>query len=226
MKNKWIKHILVVLVAISPLIYMLIVWDTIPDEVRLRTSYSFSDEQNAVGLSSKNGLWATVGILIVLILVIYGLTQNIKLFDPKRSDKPFSKVFNTISVGMVILLTAMNFVMLLDNIGRIENTPKLMMPIVGLLFAFLGNTMHNIKPNYYIGLRLPWTLNSDDNWRKTHQLAGKLWFTGGLLFTISYLIKSTLWNDASFFGLIMLLVLVPSVYSFMLFRKEKSQTSN
>jgi Predicted integral membrane protein len=226
MKNKWIKHIIMVLITISPLLYMLIVWDTIPDEVNLRTSYGFTEGRDAVSLESKNGLWGAIGLLVVVILVVYGLAQNIKLFDPKRTDKPFSNVFNKISVGMVILLTAMNFVILLDNIGRIENAPKLMMPIVGVLFAFLGNTMHNIKPNYYIGLRLPWTLNSDDNWRKTHQLAGKLWFAGGLLFAISYIIKPELWSDRTFFLLIVVLVLVPSAYSFMLFRKEKSQTSN
>lgn len=226
MKNKWFKHLVIVLIAISPLIYMVIVWDSIPAEIRLRTQYSFSEGHDAVALESKNGLWATVGLLVAVILTIYGLTQNIKLFDPKRTDKPYANVFNKISVGMVILLTAMNFVMLLDNIGRIENAPRLMMPIIGILFAFLGNTMYNIKPNYYIGLRLPWTLNSDDNWRKTHQLAGKLWFAGGLFFTISYLIKPGLWNDRTFFLLIVILVLVPSVYSFILFRKEKSQTSN
>lgn len=226
MKNKWIKHLVIVLVAISPLIYMLIIWDTIPNEVRLRTSYSFSDGHDAVALKSKNGLWATVGLLAAVILGVYGLTQNIKLFDPKRSDKPFSSAFNKISIGMVILLTAMNFVMLLDNIGRIENTPYLMMPIIGVLFAFLGNTMYNIKPNYYVGFKFPWTLNNDENWRKTHQLGGKIWFAGGLLFTASYLMAPTLWNDTRFFALIIVMVLVPTIYSFMMFRKEKSQANN
>ena len=61
---------------------------------------------------------------------------------------------------------------------------------VGLLLCLIGNYMHTIKPNYFAGLRLPWTLNNEDNWRKTHLLAGKLWFVGGLVIAILCLTAS------------------------------------
>jgi uncharacterized membrane protein len=52
---------------------------------------------------------------------------------------------------------------------------------MGAFFAVLGNYMHSIKPNYFVGFRTPWTLESEDNWRKTHQLVSKVWVPGGLL---------------------------------------------
>ena len=60
--------------------------------------------------------------------------------------------------------------------------------MAGLLFAFMGNLMHNIKPNYFAGVRTPWTLEDPDTWRATHRLAGKLWFGGGIFVTIAVLV--------------------------------------
>ena len=45
----------------------------------------------------------------------------------------------------------------------------------------MGNYMPKLKVNHTVGIRLPWTLQSEDNWHKTHRLAGKLWVLGGLI---------------------------------------------
>jgi uncharacterized membrane protein len=63
-----------------------------------------------------------------------------------------------------------------------------MLPLMGLLFSVLGNYMHSIKPNYFVGFRTPWTLENEDNWRKTHQLMARIWVPGGLLITIGTLL--------------------------------------
>lgn len=226
MSNKWIKHIFFVLVATSPVIYMLITWNSIPEMIYLRMQYNFDEGKDALQLTHKNGLWGSVGLLSAVILIVYGLTQNIRLFDPKRADKPGGSVFNKLSAGIVFILTAMNFILLLDSAGKIDNAINLAMPVTGILFAFLGNLMYNIKPNYYVGLRLPWTLHSDENWKKTHRLAGILWFAGGVLFTATSFISPRMWSNTGFFAMIAVMILVPSLYSFILFRKEKAAANN
>lgn len=77
-------------------------------------------------------------------------------------------------------------------------------PLIGLLFVFLGNVMYSLKPNYFAGIRVPWTLDSDDNWKATHRVAGIVWFAGGLLFLICALAMDArfmdrmLWAPSSF----------------------------
>jgi uncharacterized membrane protein len=99
-----------------------------------------------------------------------------------------------------------------------------MWPLIGLLFAVIGNYMNNIKPNYFAGLRLPWTLSSDHNWRKAHQLAGKLWFWGGLSAAILSLIIPSPFSIIIFFTILIFLILIPVIYSYRIFKSEIRET--
>src|SRR5438309_3934620 len=96
---------------------------------------------------------------------------------------------------------------------------KIIFPVVGLFFAFMGNVMHSIKPNYFAGLRTPWTLEDPDNWRATHRLAGKLWFAGGLVTTVAVLLLPTVAGFIVFMGILAVLVLIPIIYSYRYFKK-------
>ena len=92
---------------------------------------------------------------------------------------------------------------------------------VGLLFCFIGNYMHNIKPNYFAGFRVPWTLNNAENWRKTHLLAGKIWFAGGLGLSLLCLLLPDTISFIVFFTVTIILVIIPAVYSYRLYKKNK-----
>ena len=78
-----------------------------------------------------------------------------------------------------------------------------------------------MKPNYFAGFRLPWTLENAENWKKTHQLSGKLWFAGGLLIAVTCLFLPSLPAMIVFFAVMMVLVVIPCVYSYRLFKKQK-----
>lgn len=92
---------------------------------------------------------------------------------------------------------------------------------VGLLFSFIGNYMHTLKPNYFAGLRLPWTLENEDNWRKTHQLAGKLFFAGGLLIAVICLFTPVIVSIIAFFTICTIIVLIPCIYSYRLYKQQQ-----
>ncbi len=223
MKNKLLlQNILFTLIAISPVLCMLYLWNDIPDMIPVRRQYHFGDD--AVPLSPKSALWGNTPVLAAITLLAYYLLVYIRKIDPKRAAASPSNNFNKLARNITLLMTGINLVLLFDSIGRIHNAHGIMMPILGLVFVFMGNMMYNIKPNYFAGIRLPWTLHSDDNWKKTHRLAGVLWFAMGLLFTIVYLLAPNFWNDTNFLVFIMILVLVPVGYSFMLHRKEGAAT--
>jgi uncharacterized membrane protein len=91
---------------------------------------------------------------------------------------------------------------------------------MGLLFLVLGNYMYSVKPNYFIGFRVSWTLQNEDNWRKTHQLAGKLWVAGGLLITLASLLLPTI-PGIIVSGIILLaMIIAPGVFSYRYYRQH------
>ncbi len=81
--------------------------------------------------------------------------------------------------------------------------------------------MPNLKPNYFAGFRLPWTLENEDNWRKTHHLAGRFWFGGGLLSALLFLVLPYKTAFIFFIVLMLIIIFIPGVYSYQLFKKSK-----
>ncbi|MBR5505789.1 MAG: SdpI family protein [Clostridia bacterium] len=91
-----------------------------------------------------------------------------------------------------------------------------MFVFVGVVIFVLGFILPKCKQNYTIGIRLPWTLHDEENWNKTHKLAGKLWIISGILMTVAGLLKFTI----LFMITIFVIVIIPTVYSYLLYRSK------
>lgn len=87
--------------------------------------------------------------------------------------------------------------------------------MVGIMFIILGNYIHKVKQNYTVGMKLPWTLNSEENWNRTNRMTGWILILSGLLF----LMNSLLLKTEIVFAVILLVILVPMIYSFILYKK-------
>jgi uncharacterized membrane protein len=85
----------------------------------------------------------------------------------------------------------------------------------------LGNYFKVIKQNYFLGIKTPWTLESEEVWKLTHILAGKLWIVGGLLIVIFSLVIPEDINFYLFIIITAIITIVPIVYSYFIFRKLK-----
>jgi uncharacterized membrane protein len=94
---------------------------------------------------------------------------------------------------------------------------EIIMPLlVGLMFIIVGNLLPKCRQSYTLGIKLPWTLHNEENWNKTHRLAGKLWVVGGIITMASALIGS-FWILLS---VLILMVAIPTIYSYCLYRKQ------
>lgn len=89
--------------------------------------------------------------------------------------------------------------------------------LVGLLLIVVGNYLPKSKQNYTVGIKIPWTLNNETNWNKTHRLAGYVWIIGGLLMFANSFLK-ILWLPV-FIIIISAMIFFPLVYSYILYKK-------
>ena len=101
-----------------------------------------------------------------------------------------------------------------------------MLVSVGLMFVLIGNQLGKSRSMYLVGIRTPWTLASEEVWIKTHRLGGKLMVLGGLLLALFAFLPLPSGLFATLFGgIVAIVVIVPIVYSYLLWRREKAQPS-
>ena len=93
------------------------------------------------------------------------------------------------------------------------------------LLAAIGNYITTVRPNFFVGIRTPWTLFNETVWRKTHQLAGRVWVGGSILGAILLLLVPTAWQLPVLLTVVGILVIIPTVYSYIVFRQEKQRVA-
>lgn len=106
-------------------------------------------------------------------------------------------------------------------LGNPVNPTFFAMLFMGALFVVVGNYLPKCRQNYTVGIKLPWTLADEDNWNRTHRMAGPLWAAGGFLILLdAFLQIYPLWL---FCGIPLVAVLAPVVYSAALYLKKRGQ---
>ena len=96
--------------------------------------------------------------------------------------------------------------------------------IVGTLFSILGIICKTIKPNNFIGIRTPWAMESDYNWKKTHQLGAPMLIWGGAIIdALPFIFPHNAVKTFIVLGVVSLMVLVPFVYSYIVYRNEEGE---
>ncbi|MEO6980851.1 MAG: SdpI family protein [Mucilaginibacter sp.] len=218
MKKFTYVDVTALIVWVLPVVYLFTIYGSLPAVVPMQ--YGMDGKVNRYG--DKSELIMMTGVLLFAGLLVYILMKYLPAIDPKKQVKYGEETFKKIAFGIVLFMSALNIVILFATVHRSLHVDKLILPIVGLLFAFMGNMMNNIKPNYFAGIRTPWTLESEDTWRATHRLAGKLWFIGGIGVTVTSLLLPPAAVTIVFMCGIAVLIMVPVVYSYIYFKNHQT----
>ncbi len=203
-------------VWLLPLIYILKIYPTLPQTVPLH--YGLNGTADRFG--SKSEFLTVHWILAGVALLVYLLLKFLPLIDPKKQVKFGEDTFRRLAFGIVVFLSGLSIAITFATAHHDFKIGKLLFPLTGLLFVFIGNIINSIKPNYFAGVRTPWTLDSPDNWRATHRLAGRLWFAGGIVLTLLMLFLPAEPAAIIFMCSLAVLVLVPVIYSYVYFLKH------
>lgn len=207
MKKYRFQLILTSLLALLPLVAGFLLWNQLPDTIATH----FGSDNQPNGYSSKA---FTVIAIPLFMLAIHWLCLFATLHDPKKANvgrKMLVPLF-----WMVPALSCITSAMFYANaLGFAVNPGLIVNVLIGLIFLLLGNYMGKVHQNYTVGIKLPWTLNSTENWNRTHHLASRCFLAGGL----ALLVNGWLLSTPLLVTVALICILVPTIYSFCLYKK-------
>lgn len=208
------KEIPFISIALLPFVYLAYIWNRLPEKVPMH--WNVSGEIDEYG--NKNELLFMLLLVVGLPYIIFLVIPHI---DPKQKLQNMGNKLNNLRFVLSLFMSALAIFILYSVQQKTSNT-GLIFAIVGLLFAFLGNYFKTLKPNYFIGIRTPWTLENEEVWKKTHLLGGKMWFIGGLLMAITFVLPEPV-NIYIFLSITAIITIIPIIYSYLEFKKMKDQ---
>ena len=208
MIKKNLKTLIITSVVILlPVLAGILLWNQLPDP--MPSHWNASGEVD--GWSSKP--FAIFGLPLILLaaqwLCVLGTAA-----DPKKNNHP-EKILHLVLWIVPVLSVVMHTFVYLIALGYGVRMEVVMPVLIGVIFTIIGNYMPKCKQNYTIGIKIPWTLNNEENWNRTHRFAGWLWTACGLVIMLT-----------GFFGgfwvfliITLLMVFAPIIYSYMLHRR-------
>jgi len=210
MKNKFrFRKESTISIIASILIFIffnLLFYNKMPDS--LPTHWNLNSEVDSYGTRFE----AMIGIhlfLIAMNIFLCFMLDN----DPKnKKQNNFVITISKFSIPAIMFI--IYIITVLSGFGKDVKATNIITPLVGLLLIAIGNYMPKIKRNYTVGIKLPWTLNSDENWRRTHRVGGYSFIFAGILFLIITVLRYEFLILIPF----IICMIIPMIYSFYLYK--------
>jgi uncharacterized membrane protein len=198
--------------AVALLAFALAAWyyPSLPDPVP--THWNIAGEVD--GWTAKPmGVWIfpliTLGLAVVMLVLPAISPRGFRLDAARRSYD----IVLFLLVGFMVVVEAFSYRAALSGGSSITQAIPVML---GLLLIGLGNYLGKFPKNFFVGIRTPWTLASDQVWNRTHRLAGFLFMAAGVLVILSGFFNTPSWV---FVSAIVTAAVVPAVYSLLLYRR-------
>jgi len=208
--RKWLP----LLIVLAAVITSAAVYPHLP--ARVPTHWNGAGEPN--GYSGRFwGAW-----LIPFFLVgMWAIMWILPAIDPRGANyAKFQTAFEAIIIALMLFLAALHVVALRAALGHPAHMERIVPLGVGILLVVIGNLLPRARPNWFVGIRTPWTLSSDRVWEKTHRLGGKLSVAGGLIIIIAGILVSQ-WAHIVLIVVMLAITLGVMVYSYLEWKREQ-----
>jgi len=206
-KKNWKLLTVTSLIILLPMAVGLLLWNQLPE--------SIPSHWNAAG--EIDGWSSKAFVVFGLPLLMLGIQWLCLLgtaADPKRQNHP-EKILQLVFWIIPVISVALFLVTYAVALGKEVRVEVVMPVLVGLVLTIVGIYLPKCKQNYTIGIKIPWTLDSEENWNRTHRFAGRLWVVCGLVLMLTGFFGG-FWV---FLPVVLVMVLVPLGYSYLLHRK-------
>jgi uncharacterized membrane protein len=179
----------------------------------------FDIEGRPNGWSSRAFAAAFAPALGIILALVFTALPRI---DPRAANyEKFGPAYWTITNAVLALVATLQVLMLGKSLGWTIDMSRVASLGIGGLLVLLGNLMTRIRPNWFMGIRTPWTLSSDTVWRKTHRFGGVAFVVAGLCVATTALLKST-WALYGALGVAAAAALSSVIYSYVAWRGEQN----
>lgn len=211
------KELPIIGIVLLPFIYLAFIWNSLPEKIP--THWSAKGDIDHWG--DKIFLISVPFMLPVFIYILFLIIPKI---DPKKKISLMGGKFHQIKFVFVLFASALALFVLFSSKSQSVSSPNFIFVLIGILFIAMGNYFKVIQPNYFLGIRTPWTLENNEVWKITHVFAGKLWFIGGFLIVLSALLFEVSFFSTVFIVFVTVLAIVPMVYSYIKFKEIEKKS--
>ena len=206
-REKVIQEVVLIVLTLLPILYLFMNWNLLPESVPIH--FDAKGEPNGYGSRF---------VYVFMPIGIYLLMLFLPKIDPRKANYViFEGSYYKIRLIMAIFIGMINTLVVWGIVNNTSAMGKFLPMTIFFLLMLIGNYMGNFRPNYFVGIKVPWTLNSDEVWIRTHKMAGKLWFWGSLVGMGLYLVVDQ--PEWVFIPLLVVLVVVPVVYSYVIYQR-------
>ena len=208
----WKNHkktiIFTTLLCLLPIVAGLILWDKLPDQLAIHFNAAGEPDNWA---SKPFAVLAMPAIIAVIHLVCLFVTAN----DPKKQN--ITGVMKTLMLWICPFISWLCAGMTIGYaLESVRNITSIVSVCLGILFMVIGNFLPKCLPSYTVGIKLPWTLADEGNWRYTHRIGGFCFTIAGLIVLVTAFFGGTWLPLAA----LLLAVIVPTVASFLYYKKH------
>lgn len=177
---------------------MIWAYQTLP-EGRIPLHWNAAGQVDRWGTRTE-ALWS-LAIIPAVTLFVCALLATVPFIDPRKANlEKSAKVYAIVWISTLILLVGVHAGIAYmtisgatgEALGKDTVVPfvRLVIAGTGILFVVIGNYLPKTRPNWFLGIRTPWTLSSNDTWEKTHRIGGRLFMVAGLAIIIAAFIFS------------------------------------
>lgn len=206
-KKHWKLLLVTSIIILLPIVAGVVLWNQLPEQVPIHWNANGEID----GWSSK--IFFVFGMPAIMLAFQWLCTLGTGA-DPKKANHP-EKILQLVLWIIPVLNTVLSVITYAVALGEEVRMEVVMPVLIGLILAIVGNYLPKCKQNYTIGIKIPWTLNSEENWNKTHRFAGWLWTVCGIVIMLTGFFGG-FWI---FFGVVLVMVVSPCIYSYILHRK-------
>ena len=217
--DKQTNKLFIILIILSALnfIGILLIFPRLPEEIPLH--WGINGEIDNWG--SKNFIFLFGFLPLIITVGMYYLPN----LDPKKENYiKMSVLYGGIAIWFTLFLIVLNWIIVgaalnILNFDKNKVVPIIITLILGISFIVIGNYMPRIKQNWFLGVRTPWALTNNNNWKKTQRFSGYIFIFIGILLLINSLFMNSL------LSIITIVLIIGSIfsiylYSYFLYRKE------
>ncbi len=217
MKINWRNEIVSLFLVAVMFILAIAVWNTMPDSIPVH--FGLNGQPDRYGGKFEGLLTMPLTAAGVYLLFFF-----LPYIDPRGGRYArFAGAYAIIRTAVIALLAAVQVVIILQARGAAVDVTTVFTLLLGLLFVVLGNYMGKLRPNWFAGIRTPWTLSSEESWNKTHRLGGKLFVVLGLLIAAASFLQKP-WVLLGGIGLLLVCSVVLVVYSYAIWKTDPDAT--